>query len=85
MSAAVLVDSSIVAPVDPFQGRDLDLVQGAPWPAQFGQFGLVSPVDRLCEGVVAGAGHPDRRADAGIVKPFGERHRYVLGCLYRCG
>ena len=28
--SAVLVDCPVVEPVDPFQGRDLDLVAGAP-------------------------------------------------------
>ncbi len=45
--AAVLVEASVVEPVDPFQGVDLDVVGGAPRTAWFDQLGLVEPVDRL--------------------------------------
>ena len=50
--AAVLVDPAVVEKVDPFQGRDLDLLEGALGAAGFDQFGLVEPVDRLRESVV---------------------------------
>jgi hypothetical protein len=50
--AAVFVETAVVEPVDPFQGGDLDVVGGAPWPSRFDQFGLVEAVDRLGEGIV---------------------------------
>ena len=50
--AAVLVDPAVVEPVDPFQGRDLDLLEGVPRAAGLDQLGLVEPVDRLRESVV---------------------------------
>jgi hypothetical protein len=51
--AAVFVEASVVEPVDPFQGGDLDVVGGAPWACGFDQLGLVETVDRLGEGVDA--------------------------------
>ena len=50
---AVLVDSSVVEPVDPFHGRDLDLVAVATGAARFDELGFVEPVDCLRESVVA--------------------------------
>jgi hypothetical protein len=50
--AAVFVEAAVVVPVDPFGGRDLDLVDAAPGSSGFDQFGLVVPVDRLGQGVV---------------------------------
>ena len=78
--AAVFVEASVVEPVDPFQGRDLDVVSGAPRASGFDQLGLVETVDGLGEGtVVAVAGRPDRCVDTRIEQPFGERDRGVLG------
>lgn len=50
--AAVLVESAVVEPVDPFQGGHFDLVDSAPRPERLDQFGLVETVDRLGQGVV---------------------------------
>ena len=50
--AAVFVEAAVVVPVDPFSGRDLDLVDAAPGASGFDQFGLVEPVDRLGQGIV---------------------------------
>ena len=70
--AAVFVEASVVEPVDPFQGGDLDVVGGAPRPSRFDQFGLVEAVDRLGQRVVvAVAGGPDRGVDAGLGESFG--------------
>ena len=65
--AAVFVEASVVEPVDPFQGGDLDVVGGAPRSLRFDQFGLVEAVDRLGQGVVvAVSGGPDGGVDAGL-------------------
>jgi hypothetical protein len=78
--AAVLVETSVVEPVDPFEGGDLDVLDGPPGPAWLDQFGLVEAVDRLGEGVVvAVARASDRGVDAGLDQSVGERDRGVLG------
>lgn len=41
-----------VEPVDPFEGHELDFLDGAPWLACPDQFGSVGGVDGLGEGVV---------------------------------
>jgi Integrase core domain len=77
--AAAFVESSVVEPVDPFQGGDLDVVGGAPGASGFDQFGFVETVDGLGEGdVVAVAGGADGGVDAGVQESFGERDRGVL-------
>jgi hypothetical protein len=69
----VLVETSVIEPVDPFQGGDLDVVDGAPRPSAFDQFGLVEAVDRLGQGVgVAVTGGSDRGVDPRLGEPFGE-------------
>ncbi|MGF7122735.1 hypothetical protein J2X34_003159 [Rhodococcus sp. BE178] len=78
--AAVLVESTVVEPVDPFESGDFDLVNGPPKAPRRDQLGLVEAVDRLREGiVVAVPGGPDRGVDAGLDEPLGERNRRVLG------
>ena len=42
----------VVEPVDPFQGGELDVFQGAPWPAARDHFGRGEAVDRLGQGIV---------------------------------
>ena len=49
---AVAVDPSVVEPVDPFGGGDLDVVGGPPRAAGL-QFGLEQAVDRFSESVDA--------------------------------
>ncbi|MCU1700464.1 MAG: hypothetical protein JWR34_6527, partial [Mycobacterium sp.] len=78
--AAVLVETSMVEPVDPFEGGDLDVLDGPPGPAWLDQFGLVEAIDRLGEGVVvAVARAPDRGVDARLDQSVGERDRGVPG------
>lgn len=52
VAAGVFVEPSVVVPVDPFGGREFDLVEGAPGPA-FDDLGLVQAVDRFGQGVDA--------------------------------
>lgn len=51
--AAVLVQATVVEPVDPLGGGVLDSVGGAPGPSGSDELGLVQPVDGLSEGVEA--------------------------------
>lgn len=46
--------------MDPLQGREFDVVNGAPEPLPADQLGLVEPLDCLIEGVVAVADGTDR-------------------------
>ena len=64
---------SVVEPVDPLQGGDLDVVDVAPGALGADQLGLVSADLGLGEGVVVGvADRADRGVDAGLDEPFGE-------------
>lgn len=77
--AAVFVESAVVESVDPFQGRDFDLVSGAPRAAGFDRFGLLEAVDRLGQSIVIGvSGGPDRGVDTGLNQAFGEGHGGIL-------
>ena len=77
--AAVLVQTAVVVPVDPLGGRDLDGIDGAPWPAVTDHFGLVRAVDGLGQGVVVRVAHAaDRGGDPGLDQPFGVTNRRVL-------
>ena len=69
--AAVLVDASVVEPVDPFRGGELDLINALPWGLGLDDLGLEQPVDRLRESIVtARADRPDRGGDAFLGKPL---------------
>ena len=46
----------VVEPVHPFQGGELDGLQGAPWPAAPDHLGLVEAVDGLGQGVAYPSG-----------------------------
>jgi len=74
-----LQEPSIVEPVDPFQGRELDGLEAAPWPAQMDYLGLVETVDGFGESVVIGISDAaDRRFDAGFSQTFSVFYRDVL-------
>ena len=47
--SAVLVEPSVIEPIDPFGGDILDLLDGPPRAPVFDQLGLVQTVDRLGE------------------------------------
>lgn len=69
--AAVLVDASVVEPVDPFRGGELDLINASPWSLGLDDLGFEQPVDRLRESIVtARADRPDRGSDACLGKPL---------------
>ena len=49
-----LQEPSVVEPVDPFQRRELDGLEAAPWPAPMDHLGLVETVDGFGESIVIG-------------------------------
>jgi len=73
------VQSTTVVPVDPFQGCDLQVVDGPPGAFRADQFGLVESDDGLGERVVVGiAGGADRTRRAGVDESFG----VADGCIF---
>ena len=50
--SAVLVEPSVIEPIDPFGGGILDLLDGPPRAPVFDQLGLVQTVDRLGECII---------------------------------
>jgi hypothetical protein len=76
--AAGGVQAAVVEPVDPFQGRDLDVVEAAPGAAAADEFGLVEADQGLGGGVVERVAFAADRADrAGGAEPFGVADRQV--------
>jgi len=69
----------IIEPVNPFQRRVLDGIEGAPRSARVDHLGLEQADDRLGERVVVGvADAADRRLDTGLGQPLGVADRQVL-------
>ncbi len=59
--------AAVVEPVDPFEHRELDIVDAAPGAAPANHFSLEQPDDRLGQGIViAVADRADRVFDAGL-------------------
>ena len=74
-----LQEPSVVEPVDPFQRRELDGLQAAPWPAPVDQLGLVEAVDSFGESIVIGISDAaDRRLHACFSQALGVFDRDVL-------
>lgn len=74
----------IVEPVHPFQGRELDGLEAAPWSAPMDHLGLVKAVDGFGESIVIGiADAPDRGLDAGFGQALGVFDRDILGGFKR--
>lgn len=56
---------SVVEPVDPFEGSELDGLEATPWPAPVDHLGLVEAVDSFGESIVIGISDAaDRRLHA---------------------
>src|SRR5581483_6788217 len=73
------VEAPVVEPVDPLEGGELDVVDGAPGASSSDQFGLVEADGGLGQGVVvAVASGPDRRHGAGVGEAFGVADGEVL-------
>lgn len=85
--AEVAVQPLVVVPVDPAEGRELDVLDSAPRPGARGsadQLGLVVPVDGLGQGVVIRvADCPDRRCGADLGQAFAVAKRRELTGLRR--
>src|SRR5271168_2639960 len=70
---------AIIEPVHPFQRRELDSLEGPPWPAAVDDLGLVETVDGLGESIVIAV--PDaayRRFDASFRQALGVFDRDIL-------
>ena len=74
-----LEETTVVEPVDPFEGGELDSLEAAPWASAVDDLGLEQAVDRFGESVVvAVADTADRWFDAGLGKAFSVFDRDVL-------
>ena len=74
-----LEQATVVEPVDPFEGGELDGLEGLPGAAAVDDLGLVEAVDGLGQGVVvAVADAADRGLDAGLGQAFGVSDREIL-------
>ena len=74
-----LEKASVVEPVDPFEGCELDGLQRFPRPATTDDLGLVKAVDALGESVVVAiADTADGRFDAGLHQALGVFDRDIL-------
>jgi len=73
-----LQEPPVVEPVHPFQGRELDGLEAAPWPAPMDHFGLLETVDGFGESIVVGiADASDGRFDASFSQTLGVFDRNV--------
>ncbi len=67
-----LQEPSVVEPIDPFEGGELDGLEAAPWPAPMDHLGLVETVDGFGEGIVIGISDTaDRRLDTSFSQALG--------------
>src|SRR5258706_12931091 len=74
-----LQEPSVVEPVDPFEGGELDGLEVPPWSAPVDQLGLVKTVDGFGEGIVIGISDAaDRRLYACFSQALGVFDRDVL-------
>ena len=74
-----LQDSSIVEPIDPFEGCELNGLKISPWPASVDHFGFVKAVDGFGESIVVGISDAaDGSLDAGFSQTLGVLDGYVL-------
>ena len=67
-----LQEPSVVEPIDPFKGGELDSLEVSPWSAPVDHLGLVETVDGFGESIVVGISDTaDRRLDAGFRQALG--------------
>lgn len=79
-----LQEALVVESVYPFQGSEFDHFEVPPWPTPMNDLGLVTTVDRVCEGVVvAVADTSDRWLDTCFCQPLGIANGNVLNALVR--
>ena len=66
-----LEKSSGVEPVDPFEGSELDRLEGAPWAPPVDDFSLVKAIDGLGQSVVVAVSDTANRGlNTGLGQPF---------------
>ena len=76
------VESLVVPPSHPLQGRELDLRGGAPWPLLADQLRFVEGIDGLGEGiVVAVAEGTSRGCGAELDSPMGVNQAHVVRAM----
>lgn len=74
--------SAGVEPIDPFEGGELDRLEGAPWSTAMDQLGLEQTVDRLGQGVVVAVPDAaDRGLDARLRQPLRVAQSKILAPL----
>ena len=74
-----LQEPVVVEPVHPFQRRELDGFEAAPWPAPVDHLGLVEAVDGFGERIVIGISDTaDGRFDTGFSQTLGVPDRDIL-------
>ena len=75
-------EPSMVEPVDPFQGCELDGLQRSPWSASMDHLGLVKTIDGLGQGIVVAVAHAShRRLNASFGQALGVFDRDILAAL----
>lgn len=75
---------SVVEPVDPFEGGELNRLERAPRAAPVNDFSLVKAVDGFCQSVVlAVADASNRRLNPDLCQPLGVFDRDVLDAAVR--
>ena len=78
------VKSTVVEPVDVFEGGELDVIEAVPWTSATDELGLVEPDGGLGQGVVVGVTPgPDRGNRARGCEPLAVADRQVLTRLNR--
>ena len=75
-----LEEPSVVEPVDPFEGGELDGLEAAPWSPPMDYLSLVETVDGFGESVVIGISDAaDRRFNTSFSQALSVLDGYVLG------
>src|SRR5918993_1459720 len=78
-TAQRIVEATVVPPIDPFQGGQLDLLDAPPGSAAFDQLGLEEPVDGFGECVIkAVSAAADQTGDDVFGEPVGVANRQIL-------
>ena len=76
------VESSVIVPVDPGKGGDLQIVERLPRPVAFDQLGLVQSDHRFGERIVVRVtDRPDGRLSAGLHQTLGVADGGVLRAM----
>lgn len=70
----------MIEPIDPLQRRVLDIINMSPGSTSADQFGLVQPVNRLCQRIVERVADASYRClQTSFGETFGVTERKVLG------